>query len=110
MTADICYSRCSEETRGLMRPQVRPQGEQLDWQHRAACRGPQAAVFFPPDKPERRDEKRYREAMAKAICAQCPVIDECLAYALAIREQHGIWGGMSANERRSLARTPTHCP
>lgn len=73
-----------------------------EWQMRAACRGPQAAVFFPPMLPERRDEKRFREASAKAICAGCPVVEECLAYALAIREQHGIWGGLSEKERRAL--------
>ena len=31
---------------------------QAEWQLKAACRGPQAAVFFPPTTPERRDEKR----------------------------------------------------
>jgi len=81
---------------------MRTRHQQEDWQVRAACRGPQAAVFFPPMLPERRTEKRYREAKAKEICAECPVVDECLAYALAIREQHGIWGGLSENERRAL--------
>lgn len=76
---------------------------QADWQLRAACRGPQSAVFFPPTAPERRDEKRFREASAKAICKTCPVQSECLDYALQIREQHGIWGGLSEAERRSLS-------
>ena len=30
------------------------------------------------------------------------VRDDCLAYALTIREQHGIWGGLSESERREL--------
>ena len=38
---------------------------QAEWQLKAACRGPQAAVFFPPTTPERRDEKRFRETIAK---------------------------------------------
>ena len=75
---------------------------QVEWQLRGACRGPQSAVFFPPPAPERRDEKRFREASAKAICKTCPVQAECLTYALQIREQHGIWGGLSEAERRSL--------
>lgn len=74
----------------------------VDWQLRAACRGPQAAVFFPPSRPERREEKRHREVRAKAICETCSVKGECLQYALGIREQHGIWGGLSETERRDL--------
>lgn len=73
-----------------------------EWQLKAACRGPQASVFFPPSSPERRDEKRFRERHAKAICEMCGVRDECLSYALTIREQHGIWGGLSESERREL--------
>ena len=77
--------------------------EQAEWQLRAACRGPQAVVFFPPTQPERRDEKRFREERAKEICGGCSVRGDCLEYALSIREQHGIWGGLSEAERRSLA-------
>ena len=70
------------------------------WQLKAACRGPQAAVFFPPPQFERKDEKLEREARAKAICATCSVRKECLEYAIAIREQHGIWGGLNEVERK----------
>jgi len=72
------------------------------WQVRAACRGPQASVFFPPPQFERKDEKLSREEQAKAICRTCPVIESCLAYALRIREPHGIWGGLNELERRAL--------
>ena len=30
--------------------------DHVDWQLKAACRGPQSAVFFPPSRPERREE------------------------------------------------------
>lgn len=72
------------------------------WQHLAACRGPSQAIFFPPGRLERRSEKRSREQRAKEICRTCTVQEECLAYALAIREQHGIWGGLTENERKDL--------
>jgi len=75
---------------------------EVEWQLKAACRGPQAAAFFPPTGPERREEKRMRESDAKAICDSCGVRDACLEYALMIREQHGIWGGLSETERRQL--------
>lgn len=73
---------------------------EMEWQLKAACRGPQAEVFFPPPVTERKDEKLERENRAKAICGQCSVNDECLDYALQIREQHGIWGGLNEAERR----------
>jgi WhiB family transcriptional regulator, redox-sensing transcriptional regulator len=72
------------------------------WQVKAACRGPQAAVFFPPPQFERKDEKLEREARAKDICASCGVKKDCLEYALSIREPHGIWGGLNEVERKHL--------
>jgi WhiB family transcriptional regulator, redox-sensing transcriptional regulator len=72
------------------------------WQVKAACRGPQAAVFFPPTSFERKDEKLDRERRAKAICTTCPVKRPCLDYALKIREPHGTWGGLSEGERKRM--------
>ena len=77
------------------------------WQVKAACRGPQSVVFFPPTHFERKDEKEERETQAKAICATCAVRQPCLDYALRIREPHGIWGGLNELERKQLvARRP----
>jgi WhiB family redox-sensing transcriptional regulator len=73
-----------------------------EWQVRAACRGPQAVVFFPPSHFERKDEKLEREARAKGFCASCTVREPCLGFALSIREPHGIWGGLNEVERRNL--------
>ena len=73
-----------------------------DWQLKASCRGPHAAVFFPPTHPERKDERAEREDRAKQICAECGVRKPCLEYALQIREPHGIWGGLNELERKSL--------
>lgn len=72
------------------------------WQIKAACRGPQAAVFFPPAQFERKEEKLGRERRAKEICTTCAVRRDCLEYALAIREPHGIWGGLNEAERKQL--------
>ena len=35
---------------------IASRGEEM-WQTRAACRGPHAVVFFPPSRPERKDER-----------------------------------------------------
>jgi WhiB family redox-sensing transcriptional regulator len=47
-------------------------------------------------------ERELREGRAKAICAGCPVQPQCLDHALAIQEPHGIWGGLTENERRAV--------
>lgn len=72
------------------------------WQLDAACRGHDRTAFYPPSAPERREDRERREQHAKAICGQCSVQPECLAYALAQRDQHGIWGGLNELERREL--------
>lgn len=74
------------------------------WQFDAACRGEDSALFFAPGYFERREEKAARELRAKAICAVCPVRDECLEFALAARESHGVWGGLNEQERRHVLR------
>jgi len=77
-------------------------GTYPEWQVRGACRGSFALDFFPPPAGERRDEQRRREGRTKTICANCAVAGECLDYALALRDVHGIWGGISESERREL--------
>jgi len=69
---------------------------------RASCRGPQAAIFFPPSHFERKEDKEARERRAKAICQSCPVRKPCLEYALGIKEPHGIWGGLNEMERKQV--------
>lgn len=46
--------------------------------------------------------KNLREA--KRLCGRCPVRQQCLAFALRESVSHGVWGGMSESERRSLPR------
>ncbi len=72
------------------------------WQMRAACRGPQSTVFFPPSTFERKEEKLERESRAKDICRTCPAKEPCLEYAIRIREPHGIWGGLNELERKQF--------
>lgn len=41
---------------------------------------------------------------AKAICAMCPVAEQCLQYAIEHDERWGVWGGKSERERRAIKR------
>ena len=68
----------------------------LSWRQRAACRGIDPDIFYPASEEEA-DE-------AKAICAQCPVREACLEYALANRERDGVWGCATERERRRMIR------
>jgi len=70
------------------------------WRKQAACRGADPTLFM----PSRGDDVRP----AKAICAVCPVKDDCLEQALTGHES-GIWGGTSQVERKRLIsqRQPT---
>jgi WhiB family redox-sensing transcriptional regulator len=41
---------------------------------------------------------------AKVVCRRCDVRDECLQWALESGQDHGVWGGLSEDERRTLKR------
>jgi len=75
-----------------------PGEEHWPWQVRGACRGMQLSVFFPPDF-ERGENRRRRDAHAKAVCHRCPVITDCRHHALAVAEPYGVWARLSAQER-----------
>ncbi len=75
-----------------------PREGDWDWQVHAACRGLHTAAFYHPEN-ERGPSRSKREIRAKAVCAACPVIENCLRWALAAREPYGVWGGLSENER-----------
>lgn len=74
----------------------------MNWRHSALCREEDPEMWFPvgTSGPALR-----QLAEAKAVCERCPVIGECLAWAVAAGEGFGVWGGMSEGERRSNVRT-----
>jgi WhiB family redox-sensing transcriptional regulator len=72
------------------------------WQMKGLCRGNHSYLFFPPSTVERKDERERREIKAKAICSVCPVKDDCLEFAVEIKEPYGIWGGLTETERRQI--------
>ena len=78
-----------------------PNADFWDWQLLAQCRGADADVFYHPDA-ECGPRRTAREQAAKALCAQCPVRQQCLAHALEAREPYGVWGGMTEDERGAL--------
>ena len=72
-----------------------------DWRAQAACRGKDPELFFPVGNTGAA-LKQIEEA--KAVCRTCPVIDQCLKWALDTNQDSGIWGGLTEDERRALKR------
>jgi WhiB family redox-sensing transcriptional regulator len=70
------------------------------WQIHASCRNIENSNIFFPERGSSTKEP-------KAICAICPVREECLDYALMNGEKFGIWGGMSERERRKIRKLKT---
>jgi len=77
-----------------------PVADVWEWQLQGACRTTDPDVFFHPEG-ERGPARLNRELAAKAVCVTCPVIQQCAAHALAVREPYGVWGGMSEEEREA---------
>ena len=69
------------------------------WWDRAACTGVGPDVFFDPSPDA--------EQLAKAICAGCEVAEACAAWAGEQRIGEGVFGGLTALERRSGAALVT---
>ncbi|WP_331727556.1 WhiB family transcriptional regulator (plasmid) [Kitasatospora sp. NBC_00374] len=80
-----------------------PTGETAtnDWRHRATCREEDPELFFPIGNT---GPALLQIEEAKAVCRRCPVRDTCLAWAFDTNQDHGVLGGVSEDERRSMKR------
>lgn len=73
----------------------------MDWRHRAICRDEDPELFFPVGTS---GPALLQIAEAKTVCRTCPVVSECLTWALDSGQDAGVWGGMTEDERRALKR------
>jgi WhiB family transcriptional regulator, redox-sensing transcriptional regulator len=65
------------------------------WRSCAACRGLNPEIWYP-------DPDRITKLLAVAVCADCPVRQQCLDYAVQRREPLGIWGGKTPYQRSEM--------
>lgn len=73
--------------------------ERLPWVEKAACRGMPTEVFFPEEATH------ATTALARSICAGCPVQFECREFG---RNQHGgVWGGVTKRNKIGTNRSRT---
>ena len=68
------------------------------WHQDAKCKG-LTELFYIEDAGR---PSRKRLAKPLAVCAACPVTDQCLQDALDRREPFGIWGGTTPAERAAM--------
>ena len=66
------------------------------WMAIGLCADKPPSLFFPSDG--------VGVEVARRVCAECPVKEPCLEYALAQRIDHGVWGGCSERERRRILK------
>ncbi|MFI8230218.1 WhiB family transcriptional regulator [Streptomyces sp. NPDC085900] len=71
----------------------------MHWRERAACLREDPDLFFPisVSGPTLRQIDR-----AKAVCGRCPVVEQCLAWAMRAGNVEGVWGGTTEAERRAM--------
>ena len=72
----------------------------VTWKQRGNCAGMDPGKFFPPQGTS---SKAVRLLILET-CSYCPVREDCLQYAIETGEDEGIWGGMTARDRRPLRR------
>lgn len=68
------------------------------WREGAACVDRPEVDFFAASYGSVETDR------AKAICASCPVADECLVFAIETNQPDGIWGGHTTKERIKIRR------
>jgi WhiB family redox-sensing transcriptional regulator len=84
-----------------------PQNSRRNWRDDATCSKPgyDAELWFPVSSF---GPGLVQTATAKAVCAsRCPVIEECLKWAMETRQETGVWGGLSEDERKAMRTAAT---
>lgn len=81
-------------------------GKRGRWEDDAACRTVDPDLFFPMGSHGHMTGREIKAA--QRVCGGCPVRRECLRYALKnpAKAGPGIWGGLTAQQRRQLHIQP----
>ena len=73
----------------------------MTWRDRAACLVVDPELFFPIGNT---GPALLQIEEAKVVCRRCEVVEPCLSWAVESRQEDGVWGGQSADERRAVKR------
>jgi len=55
-------------------------------------------VFFPEDIIDP-NQAELAISVAKVMCQECPILQQCRDYVMQAQKEYGIWGGITAAER-----------
>ena len=67
------------------------------WRSKALCKSGEVNInFF--------SEEKHEIKLAKGICKQCIVADQCFEFAVRNQEKYGVWGGFTPRERNKVTR------
>lgn len=66
----------------------------MSWRDRAACIGAPQELFF--------GDHGCSYTEGRALCARCPVSNECLDYAVETWQPAGLWGGTLPRQRARI--------
>jgi WhiB family redox-sensing transcriptional regulator len=75
-----------------------------DWRSLAACLDYEPELFFPIGST---GPALSQLVDAQQVCLSCPVREDCLQWAFDQHIDHGVWGGLSEEQRRALRRRTT---
>ncbi|MDQ1500085.1 MAG: WhiB family transcriptional regulator, redox-sensing transcriptional regulator [Actinomycetota bacterium] len=78
-----------------------PRRPRESWRDAGRCRDSDPNLFYPLGRGV---AAREQAEEAKGYCRACPSREPCLAFALATRQELGVWGGTSPDERLLLVR------
>jgi WhiB family redox-sensing transcriptional regulator len=73
----------------------------MTWRDQAACLDENPELFFPIGNAE---PAFHQIEQAKAVCHRCEVVQACLSWAIDSRQDAGVWGGLSEDQRHALRR------
>jgi WhiB family redox-sensing transcriptional regulator len=74
----------------------------VSWHERAACLRQDPDLFFPIGNG---GLTLHQIDEAKAVCGRCPVVRQCLDWAVRMEQVEGVWGGTTDTERRLLRQS-----
>lgn len=87
----------------------------MDWSQ-AKCSGMPVEDFFPVGVAHRhrhnevRDSEALQAEVGRRVCkggdgkGKCPILEECLSWAIVNNEKDGVFGGESEESRRAIRR------
>jgi WhiB family transcriptional regulator, redox-sensing transcriptional regulator len=76
----------------------------MGWTDSAECRESDPELFFPLTT---NGPSTYQAEKARAVCVRCVVKPQCLAWSLTHHIAHGVWGGLTEQERRAIPSAVT---